>query len=109
VIASDGVDHVWDSYKGTFDLVIGQRDVPRILAAIAERLTLIYGRDDRVCPLNQVEPVVRDVSGVTLTALPVGDHHLPLRFPARCRELIRDASGTERGVNSADASTHRGA
>ena len=96
-IASDGVDHVWDSYKGTFDLVVSQQDVPRILAAIAERLTLIYGRDDRVCPQNQVEPVVRDVSGVKLIALPVGDHHLPLQFPARCRELIRDVNARSTG------------
>ena len=89
-IAGDGVDHVWDSYKGTFDLIMRQQEVRQILTALDERLTLVYGRNDRVCPLNQVEPVVRAGSGVRLIALPVGDHHLPLWFPAQCRELIRD-------------------
>ena len=88
-IAADGVDHVWASYKGTFDLIVDQREMPHLTASLGERLTLVYGRNDRVCPLHQVEAVLLGAPGVRLTVLPAGDHHLPLRNPARCIELIR--------------------
>ena len=91
-VASDGVDHTWDSYKGTFDLIVKQEETPKLLATLGERLTLIYGRDDRVCPASQVEPMVQRVGDVRLIARRNGDHHVPLQFPEQCSELIREGS-----------------
>ena len=88
-VAADGVDHVWASYKGTFDLITSQDQTRPLLAALGDRLTLIYGRGDRVCPPSQVRPLIDEVGGVELIILPEGDHHLPLQFPQECGSLIR--------------------
>ena len=88
-VAADGVDHVWASYKGTFDLITSQDQTRPLLAALGGRLTLIYGRADRVCPPSQVRPLIDEVGGVELIILPEGDHHLPLQFPQECGSLIR--------------------
>ena len=88
-VAADGVDHVWASYKGTFDLVVRQPEIQQRINSLGARLTLIYGRNDRICTTSDVNAVLLGVPDVRLIRLPVGDHHLPLRYPARCRELVQ--------------------
>ncbi len=87
-VAADGVEHSWQSYKGTFDL-IARDGAPELLTSLSQRLTLYYGRDDGVYPASEVRAVLSSVGGIPLLPLPVGDHHLPIQFPARCRQLIR--------------------
>lgn len=88
-VAADGVDHVWASYKGTFDLIVRQPETQQRIRSMGDRLTLVYGRNDRICSKSEVDAILCGAPDVRRTALPVGDHHLPLRHPKRCRDLVQ--------------------
>ena len=94
-VAADGVDHVWESYKGTFDLIARQPETRHRISALGDRLTLVYGRDDRIGSNGEVNSVLLGAPDVRRITLPIGDHHLPLRYPARCREIVRTCVGGE--------------
>jgi len=84
-VASDGADHIWESYSGTFESLIKLSNVPALAASLRDRLRLVYGRRDRTTP----PLVARVVLGSDLVIAVVrGDHHLPLRRRQVCSKLI---------------------
>ena len=87
-VASDAVDHIWDSYHGTFELLIRQDHMSRLVADVGTKLTLAYGSDDRTCPIT----IAAQVAGgsVRIRTAPSGDHHLPLRRSGWCSDLIAE-------------------
>jgi len=88
-VVADGVDHIWPSYSGTFHLLVDQEAARRDLRDAKAPVVLAYGRDDRTAPYAVAEEVLAGVGYARATVAPYGDHHLPLRHPAWCRELIR--------------------
>lgn len=85
-VAYAGVEHTWPAFNGTFEAIVHGARVREWIGAAACRVVVVQGRDDVVC-----EPaLVRQV----LSGLPVevvdhaGDHQLPLRDPAFCKDVI---------------------
>lgn len=87
-VAADGVDHNWDSYSGTFRVVVNENRAREWASEMGSRLTLIYGADDRSCPPSTAIATLRD--GMTAQPAIIGgcDHHLPLRRARLARAAI---------------------
>ncbi len=96
-VAADGVDHTWPSYFGTFHLLADQEAARRDLRELKAPISLAYGRDDRTAPSAAAEEALAGVGNAGVTVASFGDHHLPLRHPAWCREFIRRALEDDAG------------
>jgi pimeloyl-ACP methyl ester carboxylesterase len=86
-IAADGVDHIWESYSGTFESLMKLSDVPTLAGALRGRLRLMYGTDDRTVPALAAQAALG--GGAPISVVP-GDHHLPLRRPHLCRRITAE-------------------
>ncbi len=86
-VAADGVDHIWDSYAGTFNTVVRRNRAREWASGLANRLHLIYGNADRTCPPEAMIGTLGDLSGVRIDVVE-GDHHLPLRQASFCANYV---------------------
>ncbi len=86
-VARAGVEHSWPALKQSFDAVVGARLRDHVRATAA-RVVLVQGDNDEVCGPARLRQVLAG-AGVEVRTL-VGDHHLPLRDPAACVDVIRD-------------------
>jgi len=85
-VAADSVNHTWDSYTGTLTEVVIAAGAASWLADLTCPVTLVAGLDDRVVDHQFLTTVT--ASGHRLIRLD-GDHHLPLRDPRSCIDIIR--------------------
>lgn len=87
-VASDGVEHTWRAYEGSFRSLVEDARVREWVAARPVPRVVVQGTHDRVCP--------PEVACDVLAGLPVdvrvveGDHHLPLRRPDRCVAVVEE-------------------
>jgi pimeloyl-ACP methyl ester carboxylesterase len=87
-VAADGVDHNWDSYSGTFRIVVNENQAREWASEMGSRLTLIYGADDRSCPPALAMATLSTAAKVRLEVQRDCDHHLPLRRARLARGAI---------------------
>ncbi len=89
-VASDGVDHTWESISKTFESLVRDFDARPWARELGDRLLLVHGSEDRIAP--------RSAANKTLTGADVrmetvaGDHHFPLSRPRACLHLIESTS-----------------
>jgi pimeloyl-ACP methyl ester carboxylesterase len=85
-VASDGVDHTWASFSGTFNSLLRDFDARNWAGGLGSRLTLVYGSEDETTPARlaaeTLEPLPIDINVVG------GNHHLPLYEPTACMRFI---------------------
>ncbi len=85
-VASDGVDHTWASFSGTFNSLLRDFDARNWAGGLGSRLTLVYGSEDETTPARlaarTLEPLPVDINVVR------GNHHLPLYEPTACMRFI---------------------
>lgn len=90
-VARDGVEHTWASARQAFDSLVHDADLAVWAGRATAPLLVVQGEDDLIAPPSYVERVLGD-TGVEIRTIP-GDHHLPLRQPARCLEIIEEFIG----------------
>lgn len=88
-VAADGVDHIWESYAGTFNAVVRRNQAREWAAALGGRLNLVYGSADRTCPPEAAIKTLGNRSGARINVIEGGDHHLPLRQAAVCANYVK--------------------
>ena len=76
---SDGVDHIWESYAGTFNANLSSNQAKEWLTALGGRLHLVYGDADRTCPPEAAIRTLGNRSGARINVIERGDHHLLIR------------------------------
>lgn len=81
-VAADSVEHSWASYSETLLEVVLSARGPGWLAAAPCPVRLVAGDRDRVTDLGYLAGL-----GVPLDVW-AGDHHLPLRRPSACVDLL---------------------
>lgn len=84
-VAADSVQHTWESYSETLDHLILSADGSTWLEQAACPVRLVAGADDRVTDVPYLQTLA-----APLSVWP-GDHHLPLRCPERCSDLLGEA------------------
>jgi len=84
-IAQDATDHTWPSYSQSLTSLLLANPASDWIDDVTCPLTLVAGQDDRVLDLPHLERLTQ--GDATLQVWP-GDHHLPLRSPERCCDLI---------------------
>lgn len=86
-VAAESVAHTWASYSQTMTDVVLAAEATTWLPDIAAPVTLVAGHRDRVVDHQQLERLAASPGLRALTW--AGDHHLPLRRPDQCIELLR--------------------
>lgn len=89
-VAADSVHHTWASYTGTMTEVVLAAVGSSWLPGIAAPVTLVVGDADRAVDRGHLADLAA-LGGVDLLDWE-GDHHLPLRQPSRCADLIAAAA-----------------
>jgi len=89
LVAADGVDHIWESYAGTLNVVLSRNQAKEWATALAARLHLVYGAADRTSPPNAAIRTLGNRSGARIKVVEGGDHHLPLRQAKFCARYLR--------------------
>jgi len=84
-VARDGADHIWASYRETFESVVAERGAGTWIDSLGDRALLVYGRDDRTTPERMARAALGPDANIELVT---GDHHLPVRRPQQCLEII---------------------
>ena len=85
-VASDGVDHTWDSFSRTFDSLVRDFAAADWANKLGDRLLLVYGSSDNIAPPRMAR---RTLEGppAKIEVVP-GAHHLPLYKPNACIGFI---------------------
>lgn len=81
-VAADSVQHTWWSYTETLQSLILSAEAQRWLSGVRCPVQLVAGDRDPVTDLTYLETL-----GIPL-AVWRGDHHLPLRYPSMCADLV---------------------
>jgi pimeloyl-ACP methyl ester carboxylesterase len=90
-VAADSVQHTWASYTGTVTDVVLAADAADWLAHIWAPVTFVAGDRDRVVDRDYLRLLGQAPGRRYLGWL--GDHHLPLRRPRDCVDLlVKEAS-----------------
>ena len=90
-VARDGVEHTWASARQAFDSLVHDADLVHWAGAASASLVVVQGDGDLIAPPKSVAQVLEN-TGVEIRTMP-GDHHLPLRRPACCLEIIEKLIG----------------
>ena len=85
-VAWAGVEHTWPAFDATFRALVEDVDARAWLAATSARVVVVQGRDDDVCGPDTVRDVLRGLRYELVVH--DGDHQLPLRAPAFCRDVV---------------------
>lgn len=85
-VAADSVAHTWASYAGTLTDVVLAGEASNWLAGVEAPVTLVAGDRDPVVDHGHLRGLA-STDGVRYLGVP-GDHHLPLRRPQQCVELL---------------------
>ncbi len=88
-VAADGVDHIWDSYSGTFNAVLSRNQAREWATRLGNRLRLVYGDADCTCPPQTAMRTPGNRSSGRIHVIKGGDHHLPLRRPNLCSNYLK--------------------
>ena len=92
-VLSDGVDHIWESYAGTFNANLSSNQAKEWLTALGGRLHLVYGDADRTRPPEAAIRTLGNRSGARINVIERGDHHLPIRQGEVMRRVSEIRSG----------------
>jgi hypothetical protein len=90
-VARDGVEHTWASARQAFDSLVHDADLVSWARTASASLVVVQGDGDLIAPPKSLAQVLEN-TGVEIRTMP-GDHHLPLRRPARCLEIIEKLIG----------------
>lgn len=85
-VASDGVDHTWDSLSKTFDSLVRDFAAADWARQLGDRLLLVYGSSDNIAPPRAARKTLE--GSRAMIEVVEGDHHLPLYKPHACIRLI---------------------
>ncbi len=85
-VASDGVDHTWESISKTFGSLVRDFDARRWTRELGDRLLLVHGSKDRIAPRGAADKTLAGIE--TRMETVAGDHHFPLTAPDTCVHLI---------------------
>ena len=86
-IAADSVEHTWASYTGTLTDVILAAEATSWLPDIEAPVLLVAGTDDPV--IDHAYLAQLEATALVRVERWSGNHHLPLRRPQACVDLVR--------------------
>ena len=90
-VARDGVEHTWASARQAFDSLVHDADLVHWAGAASASLVVVQGDGDLIAPPESLARVLGDTRMKIRTMS--GDHHLPLRQPDRCLEILQELIG----------------